>query len=280
MGSVPERNVGRLRHTGIMSVAKTPWQNGEAHGRLSGTPGGPAFLDVVTSTVARLAPEGWIQVASLTPAPSAQRRTGYEDEAATRMINSGLALRTDTGMPFWDAVFLSGEAVAEGIAPSIATAALLHQPVDRSRTERLRIDDLLLGALRERAQSPALITALLSEIIRPDGRIVHLPMLDFSSKVRRPGAEASVTTVTRQLGIPGSIVRSGRSFHFYGSELLSPSDHHAFLCRALLLAPITDARWIAHQLLEGYSSLRISSNDQGAFPELVTTLEGPWNPTK
>lgn len=232
----------------------------------------PSFIEAISETLLRGAPGGWLHLATLGAAPSAQRRTGDADRLATRTFARALELRAETGMPFWDAVFLTGEMDPAGVAPTIIDAALLHQPVSLQDAERVIIDASVASELAKRAAAGSAIVALLSVVEDVDGTVWHLPMLDFSSKSKRAGAAASVVAASRGLDVPGAVVSSGRSFHFYGHSLMTAPEHHAFLCRATFLAPITDGRWIGHQLLEGYSSLRISANTEGVLPELLTTV--------
>lgn len=264
-------SVGGLRHTGIMNEEPgTSRINHQVNGPVAADV--PSFIQAVSSTLFRDAPGGRLHLVTLGAAPSAQRRTGDADHAATRTFETALELRAKTGMPFWNAVFLTGEMDPDGVAPSIIDAALLHQPVSLDEAERVLIDEYVASELTLRASAGVAIVALLSVVEDANGNTLHLPMLDFSSKSRRAGAAASVIAASRGLEVPGSVVSSGRSFHFYGDALMTPSEHHAFLCRATFLAPITDGRWIGHQLLEGYSSLRISANAEGVLPELLTTV--------
>lgn len=58
---------------------------------------------------------------------------------------------------------------------------------------------------------------------------------------------------------------SGRSFHGYGSRLLTKSEWIEFMGILLLsnqkdLKPTVDPRWIGHRLIGGYSALRWTKN--------------------
>lgn len=59
--------------------------------------------------------------------------------------------------------------------------------------------------------------------------------------------------------------KSGRSFHGYGSELLTEKTWVQFMGLLLLankprMEPTVDPRWIGHRLLAGYSALRWTKN--------------------
>lgn len=213
-----------------------------------------------------LAEGGTAHVVEMRAAPVAQKRTAEPGSRVERTYGDALELRKVTGIPFWDAVFLTGESDPLGIPDDVVRAALLHQPIARDGVRALRIDDSLEGALTRLSGESSHILALLSKVTTAHGDERHLPMLDFSSKKRRVGAAASVISCARALGYKGAIVDSGRSFHFYGNALITAEELRRFLEQALLLAPVTDARWISHQLTEGLCSLRISRNTKGLAP--------------
>lgn len=54
------------------------------------------------------------------------------------------------------------------------------------------------------------------------------------------------------------MLETDRSYHFYGAELQTVSEQTAFLARALFYSPIVDRAWIAHQLIDKRSNLRIA----------------------
>ncbi len=67
----------------------------------------------------------------------------------------------------------------------------------------------------------------------------------------------------------GFLLQSGESYHFYGKGLLDDRALVRFLGQALLLAPVIDRAWIAHQLIEGASALRISKKPSGSGEPVV-----------
>ena len=235
-------------------------------------PTGTSVIDVVASILQALAPGAVAQILQFSAAPTAQHRTAEPDRRSEAIFERALTLRSDTGLPFWDAVFLTGELADQGVTPEIVEGALLHQSLHDAERSDVPIDADFAPRLRSLVAAPTSIVAFSSELRLKNGDVRHLPVLDFASKSRRPGAAVSAITVARSLGVPGFILRSGRSFHFYGAVLLDADELQRFLCRALLLAPVTDARWIAHQLLDGKSSLRISPNGDGGAPSLIARV--------
>ncbi len=92
---------------------------------------------------------------------------------------------------------------------------------------------------------------------------IHIPMVDFATKDIQQSE--IFNWASDQLGITLKIFDSGRALHGYGIEPISRDKWIRFM-GLLLLAnlpnqqPLTDARWIGHRLLAGYSALRWSKN--------------------
>lgn len=106
--------------------------------------------------------------------------------------------------------------------------------------------------------------ALNSEFLCHGGAICHLIMIDMST-----GARAHLDKLRFFLGDQLfdeiSWYGSGRSFHGYGSRLLSKDEWVRFMGLLLLanmpnVAPTVDPRWIGHRLLAGYAALRWTKN--------------------
>lgn len=96
------------------------------------------------------------------------------------------------------------------------------------------------------------------------GEYMHLIMIDMSTTAR-----AHLEKLRAFLGdnCYQKIVwySSGRSFHGYGSALLTESEWYKFMGILLLanqpnLEPTVDPRWIGHRLLAGYAALRWTKN--------------------
>lgn len=101
-----------------------------------------------------------------------------------------------------------------------------------------------------------------------DGTVRHLAMLDFSISVSIEHTE-EVKDALAHLGLKhGYILDSGSSYHFIGTDFFSYSDYMKLLHYAFLLSPITDGRWIAHQLIEESCNLRIGEKN-GFTPTLI-----------
>ncbi len=185
------------------------------------------------------------------------------------MLKRAVDLHDSVGVPFWEAMLLTLRAAS--MAPAeVLRAATYHNPA----TENVRILDtrgLSEARLRQIASSASTgrVMAVSSQVEMGDGSIAHLPMLDFGS-IRPFDQLAVVEEIVRQLGVGGWILLSGKSFHFYGDRIISQADLTVYLARSLLFAPIVDARWVAHQLIESACALRISA--KGASEEMPTVV--------
>ena len=81
----------------------------------------------------------------------------------------------------------------------------------------------------------------------------HIPMIDFRDRARLEDVEFDLA----RLNIPGMVVESGNSFHFYGFETLSQDDWRNFIEESRSLRSV-DKNWPDLQLEQGYSMLRIT----------------------
>ena len=66
----------------------------------------------------------------------------------------------------------------------------------------------------------------------------------------------------------GFILNSGNSYHYISKKLTTENGLLDFLGRAILYGPLTDVRWIAHQIIERSFTLRIGMKN-GTLPFLV-----------
>ena len=65
---------------------------------------------------------------------------------------------------------------------------------------------------------------------------------------------------------------SGSSYHFIGSDVLCESDYKSLLYHSLLLSTLVDCRWVAHQLINGSSNLRMGEKN-GIVPQLIKKID-------
>lgn len=165
-------------------------------------------------------------------------------------------MRQETLLPFWDS------ALSQALHGSLDTrqiidAALFHntKPEVLHTIEAKNAESHLNNLLSKEWDESTL--ALSSRVKLKGGSRRHIPMLDFHI----PSNAVTYKTVVRCLNSLDvgnfMIVDSGKSFHAYGFTLLNANGLRSFLSRALLLSPIVDSRYIAHQLLCNQCKLRV-----------------------
>jgi hypothetical protein len=173
-----------------------------------------------------------------------------------KMRDEAICLKRNEGVPFWDG-FLLRIAHSGNYSEQVLASAMLHQSANR--VYRLSVQSLLSGDVPDVQLCSGEILTLSSKCVNRSGALLHLPMLDYHLPF---GANRTrlIMKVTETLEQTGLIVRSGKSFHFYGNSLLDEAGWRIFMGKALLLSPIVDRNWIAHQLIQGFCALRISSS--------------------
>ena len=85
-------------------------------------------------------------------------------------------------------------------------------------------------------------------------------MLDFECSVSAANL-AKVMNFIDTIGGGGVVLESGRSYHYYGFNLLTQSQWLKFMATALLFTGFTDSRHIAHRILSSEARLRIAKID-------------------
>lgn len=106
--------------------------------------------------------------------------------------------------------------------------------------------------------------ALNSRVLLADKTVMHIPMIDLATKAA--GIISRVLDVL-PTNLSGAMIwfESGRSYHGYGTVLISHDDWVKLMGRFLLVnqpqvPPVVDPRWIGHRLISGYASLRWTKN--------------------
>lgn len=164
------------------------------------------------------------------------------------------------GFGFWEYVLSASYDVDTDTRRALIDGALRHNSSETIQTQ-LSLSEFK-GSLSHQAfmgLPERTIISLTSHVDTSTGRSWHLPMLDMGAPLGAYGAAACVDALTR-LGMSGQLYESGRSYHFIANRPVSPAQFRILLARAQLLSPIIDARWIAHQLIDGRAGLRISTD--------------------
>jgi len=155
---------------------------------------------------------------------------------------------------------------------------LYHQP-DRhiTRTFTLAVDELTMKKMQEmrlEAGNDAGL-ALASSVKLRNGEEGHFPLMDFRCRRTRQNLSKIASFFAAHgshLPPMGCILDSQRSYHFYGLSVLSRTAWVEFLGECLLLGPLADSRYIAHCLLHGKASLRITGSPRHRNVPIISAL--------
>lgn len=103
--------------------------------------------------------------------------------------------------------------------------------------------------------------------------IQHIPMMDFECKKSAQNLQ-DIDNFLRTIGQKrGAILDSGRSYHYYGFEILSQDLWEIFMAKCLLFDH-TDFHYVGHRLLDRYALLRVSASKKcPEVPRVVSVLQ-------
>ena len=206
------------------------------------------------------------------PVPLAQARLGGDD-TSNQILTQGLELRAAWGTPFWDAVLMSCFGRGRAALPVLMQAQFHNSGPRRDiqvESDRWKAPHWT-QLMNEVASGRMLVFS--SRVVLRNGEIRHIPMLDFHCPASSKNEELAVLAAGLLDTGGGFLLESGDSYHFYGRVLFDEATLVSFLGRALLMAPIIDRAWIAHQLIERVCGLRISKkSSDGDEPAVVRVI--------
>jgi hypothetical protein len=215
---------------------------------------------------------GTAEVHRFSVAGRMQRRA--HSPGTAEAVAAAKADKAITERPFWDALFRQLPGRPADVQADIVMQAKYHHTMAKVATSSrfsLQSPSHIAAALESEVRSlvPGQIMSLSSRLISDGGQEWHIPMLDYRVPVT-PENEHLISLQLHALGAGGWLLHSGRSYHFIGQGLLAgPEGLMNFLGRAMLFVPIVDGRWVAHQLVEGACSLRLTSGDERQPPPHV-----------
>ncbi len=197
-----------------------------------------------------------IRICQYEPPLSLQQRIKM-DKIEEKLVDSALKIRQDVGMPFWEALFAACLKHHKFTEP-LLDAALHHHGVGRE-SEIIR-SDILKGKLVELAHtlSENRSIGLSSEVELVTGEIQHFVFLDFHCDVLTHNTILVSEVCARLLPEGYLLLDSGDSYHAWGIQLVTPEERIRILGKSLFFMPIVDGTYIAHQLIQNTSSIRLS----------------------
>ena len=179
-----------------------------------------------------------------------------------RILARALVLRSEARLPFWESLLLSCFGESRDYS-RLLREAQFHQSNANSLL-RISRDDVIAGRLDEmaNAQPAGYHLSLSSKIELTGGAIRQLALLDFHCPENAVNDRLVAEVCKLLLKYTSLVFSSGESYHMLGLCLLDERAFREFLTNSLLFSPIVDARYVAHQLLEGSCALRLSSSLQ------------------
>lgn len=116
------------------------------------------------------------------------------------------------------------------------------------------------------------VLALCSLCKLQDGSLGHIPMMDFHCPPNACHLQLIQAALARLGQRKGAILESGRSYHYYGFQVLTDQEWRSFLGACLLLMPYTDTRYIAHRLISGACVLRITETERKRYVPRIAAI--------
>ena len=164
-------------------------------------------------------------------------------------FKSALTLREKYNLPFWDGFNLNlfnRDIENFDFFEDILFQNQVKKIINLSRIDIEGLENLITDAY----------TAFSSKV-NIENETKHLPLFDFHIPVGEKNL-IICENVIKHLGLKGYLLDSGKSYHFMGNTPLNELDYKGLLYKALLFTPIIDRAWVSHQLIQGFSCLRIS----------------------
>lgn len=176
-------------------------------------------------------------------------------EVEHSLVEHALLLRRTAHLPFWNAVFASCLLRETHSAQLIASAFFHNGPGECVDYERRDLEGGVLDQLAEVGSNIGLSSA----VSDTNGHVWHLSLLDFRCDISAYN-ESIVALICSHIMPSGYLlVDSGDSYHACGMRLLSAEERIHTLGKALLASPVVDSHYVAHQLQQQASSIRIST---------------------
>lgn len=146
-----------------------------------------------------------------------------------------------------------------------------HQKHSKSRTW-IKKKDFKNTALLETFSNvaPGIPLALCSTVRLSTGSTAQIALLDFHVAKTQTNHRIICEIARTILKSKFMILETDRSYHAIGLRLLTKKELRSILSSALLFSPIIDHAYIAHQLIEGEATLRITRKSEASMAPKVT----------
>lgn len=245
-----------------------------AYQALAGLVGAPVTL-AIERLVRSLPQIETVSFVAYKPAPGLDARLERESDPSIEIRTLAETLRRDYGIPFWDAMLAIS--MQRGKVPDrYVQLAILHDKSPDEYSIDMSREDLAASKIAdvEGNLKSGFALAFSSKVILTGSETAHIPLLDFRCQPSARNRQIVKTALNAMGQESGLIVESGRSYHFYGSRLLSHEAWIQFLAMGILFSPIVDSRYVAHRLADGACRLRIGSVSDKPSTPIVAEVFG------
>jgi hypothetical protein len=186
-----------------------------------------------------------------------------KDATITRSKNSDLS--------YWDSVLACAQDKKD--IETLVNEAVRHEDTqcqNRFQLNRSLVNPKDLLPIIE-AEKPNTMSICSLVYKKDDSAVYQIPFMDMHCKPSEANLEKCIAGF-RTFGMPGLILNSGRSYHFYGLQTLTQAEWVRFMGKCLLLTSLTDVRYVGHRLMEGLCDIRVTEKS-GTTPVVVSIIE-------
>jgi hypothetical protein len=173
-------------------------------------------------------------------------------------------------------VYTPHEGIKESSSPPSLSRLLYHDPSRGGRMIKVKRSEIVAGNLGGilplfKEDAVGVLSKVRSASRYGFGKQnFHIPLMDFSCEDSPENLEKVKEFLSEAGQKRGVILLSGRSYHYYGVDLMSEKEWLNFLGKCLLFTGFTDERYIGHRLLDRCGILRISA--RGGLHSKVPTV--------
>lgn len=179
-----------------------------------------------------------------------KRRENNEEEK--NQIGRALDFRNKSGFSFWES--LMSTFIDNPTASFELLSEALYHNENKSHIEFLSTE---FSEIEKYLQSNSYLNIAFLSKVKIGSSTMHLPLIDFHIPPSNTNQE-TVENVLMQLGLNnGFLINSGKSYHFISTDLVFQQQFELLLAQMIFFTPIIDRNWIAHQLIEKCSAVRI-----------------------
>jgi hypothetical protein len=190
-----------------------------------------------------------------------------DSTAADVVVSLPRSLGLDPRDELWFLRYVGVPSIEERARPTSDEAAHVEEMLKQSRIPQSDFFGIPVAEIvRERitweieaAERDKRLLAICSQCPSRTPGARQIPMMDFRCDATDAGLKTLVAAMTK-IDMRGFILKSGRSYHFYGTRLLDEPQWQDFLGQSLLLGDLADWRYVGHCLVRGICTLRISAH--------------------